>query len=307
MSFTKLAYCVKFEGKYVMYHAGEIECFDAGHVTCFVVVFILVFVVPFGMWRYMKYLRKKPIERHYWEVLAPLLLNYRDDVWFQSVINIFRRGVLICLPLVPITDLGGRAALISFAMGLLLATHCYLMPYKFTVINQQLRDSALGDLSKLPSTLQRLSLAGNQIHQLTTLDVASLPRDLKILFVRNNQLTELDLLRLPRGLEYLGVDGNNLTELDVTKLPPTLITLMAGHNKLSAIDLTKLPRNLDTLSLTNNNLLRVDLSQLPPVMWYIGLSRNHLDDSHFETLPSDRMQIQVHGKGNQKNARSMWV
>ena len=175
------------------------------------------------------------------------------------------------------------------------------------LINQQLRDSAIGDLSKLPSTLQRLSLAGNQIHQLTTLDVASLPRDLKILFVRNNQLTELDLLRLPRRLEYLGVEGNNLTELDVTKLPPTLITLMAGHNKLSAIDLTKLPPRLDTLSLTNNNLQNVDLSQLPPVMWYVGLSRNYLDDSHFETLPSDRAEIQLRGKGNQRRLGSVEI
>ena len=118
-----------------MYHAGEIECFDAGHIVCFCVVGILVFVVPYAMLRYMKYLRKKPVERHYWEILAPLLLNYRDECWFQSVINIFRRGILICLPLVPITDLGGRAALISFSMGLLLSTHCYLMPYKFTVNN----------------------------------------------------------------------------------------------------------------------------------------------------------------------------
>ena len=163
--------------------------------------------------------------------------------------------------------------------------------------SQQLTDSAIGDLSKLPSTLKTLVLSRNK---LTKLDVASLPGDLKELIVSQNQLTELDLLKLPRHLKCLNVFENKLTQLDVTKLPVTLTTLNAEDNNLSVMDLTRLPPTMHTLSLMSNNLREVDLSHLPPTMEVVSLAGNYLDDSHFETLPSDRRSVQLFGKGDQK-------
>ena len=161
----------------------------------------------------------------------------------------------------------------------------------------QLTDSAIGDLSKLPSTLKTLVLSRNK---LTKLDVASLPRGLKELIVSENQLTELDVLKLPRQLECLTVFGNKLTELDVIKLPPTLTTLNANYNHLSMMDFTRLPPNMRTMSVESNNLREVDLSHLSPEMEIVNLVGNYLDDAHFKTLPSDRRSIQIFGRGNQK-------
>ena len=125
--------------------------------------------------------------------------------------------------------------------------------------NQQLTDRAIGDLSKLPSTLKGLTLFGNN---LSTFNVAALPPGLK----------ELDLSR------------NRLIHLDLTRLPTSLANLNLKDNRLTFVDLTKLPRNLKTLWLSGNELVSVDLSQVPRCMNIIELSMNYLDDHHFSTM-----------------------
>lgn len=148
--------------------------------------------------------------------------------------------------------------------------------WKINLFGEKMTDSAIGELSSLPSTLLVLDLSWNQ---LTTLDVSILPRGLKHLYLQQNELVNLDLTRLPPELENLEVMGN----------------------KLSIANLTNLPRGLKWLYCSHNELKAAELKSLPPTLRFINLEMNHLHDTHFETLPIERRgSVQVCGQGNQK-------
>ena len=138
----------------------------------------------------------------------------------------------------------------------------------------QLTD-AIGDLSKLPSTLKTLILV-------------------------HCGLTSFNVAALPRGLEQLELSHNELTELDFTKLPPALTALMVWDNRLSSADLTKLPDNLKTVALNDNLLSSVNLNALPPNLTTILLHGNFLRDADFGTIPDDGRDTQVTGRGDQR-------
>eukprot|EP01083_Nonionella_stella_P181333 649234_1 len=135
-SFIKLSLCFRFgiNGTWHMWYAGNTECFDGGHVICMMISFFLIFCVPLLMLRVMVKVRREDRENHH-KILSALTLTYRDQVWYYSAFNIFRRAILICLPLIPTNDLSIRAAFITFTVGLLLAVHCYLMPFKWSANN----------------------------------------------------------------------------------------------------------------------------------------------------------------------------
>ena len=144
-----------------------------------------------------------------------------------------------------------------------------------SVHNQQLTDCAIGDLSKLPSTL-------------------------KTLYFGRNNLTKLDVTALPRGMERLLLFWNRLTTFDLTKLPPALVLLNVGHNKLRSVNLDKLPQRLQVLWLDYNDLTTVNLSAVPLRMKYIVLNGNHLNDTDFNTILEDNRVTEVIGRGYQR-------
>ena len=134
--------------------------------------------------------------------------------------------------------------------------------------NQQLTNSAIGDLSKLPSTLRSLHLD------------------------RNN-LTKFDVTPLPSGLISLYLSNNKLTDLDLTKLPRELTQLWLLNNKLSSLDFSKLPRKLRDLSLSQNELTKVDLSKAPRSLVSVYLRMNYLVPDNFRTFPFDGRDTRV--------------
>lgn len=144
-----------------------------------------------------------------------------------------------------------------------------------SLVDQQLDDSDIGDLSKLPTTLTRLTLT-------------------------NNQFTKFNVNALPPGLEVLDLDHNLLANLDLTVLPPSLLTVMLNYNQLSTADFGHLPPRLETICITNNELNYMDLREMPPSLRYCDFSMNLLEDKHFNTLPMDGRRTVVVGKGNQK-------
>ena len=103
---------------------------------------------------------------------------------------------------------------------------------------QQLTDSAIGDLSKLPSTLKRLNLNGNK---LTALDLSALPRGLQNLYLGNNKLTELNFAKLPRGMTTLSLSDNELVTVDLSKVPSSMTTIFLVRNYLNDNDFSTIP------------------------------------------------------------------
>ena len=165
------------------------------------------------------------------------------------------------------------------------------------LFNHQLTNSAIGDLSKLPSTLRVLYLVGNNF---TTLNVAALPRGLRILYLVRNQLSDLSLTKLPPSLTGLFLNQNKLSSVHLAELPQTLVDLWLSHNSLSAVDLSALPPNLKYISLEFCDLTEVDLSKLPPGIQNIRLGMNYLDKASFSTFPNDGRQTEVQGEGLQR-------
>ena len=141
--------------------------------------------------------------------------------------------------------------------------------------DQQFTDSAIGDLSKLPSTL-------------------------KTLYLGRNNLTKLTVVALPRGLERLHLGWNQMTHLDLTKLPKELIYLFLRKNKLSSVVLSGLPQRLATLNLVNNELVSANLSALPPSLRVIALNENYLNDADFDSIPLDGRETEVLGRVSQR-------
>ena len=104
--------------------------------------------------------------------------------------------------------------------------------------NQRMTDSAIGDLSKLPSTLKRLNLNGNK---LTALDLSALPRGLQNLYLGNNKLTELNFAKLPRGMTTLSLSDNDLSTVDLSKVPSSMTTIFLVRNYLNDKDFSTIP------------------------------------------------------------------
>ena len=163
--------------------------------------------------------------------------------------------------------------------------------------NQKLTNSAIGDLSKLPSTLRILVLTGSN---LTTLNVAALPRGLRVLSLAHNRLSDLDMTKLPPALTSLLLNDNKLSSLDLTELPSTLRDLWLGQNALTTVGLNALPQSLRFISLEWNLLTEVDLTVVPRGVMNINLGMNHLEDAHFSTIPRDGRDTLVYGHGYQR-------
>jgi Leucine-rich repeat (LRR) protein len=90
----------------------------------------------------------------------------------------------------------------------------------------------LTEISRLPDTVQRLLLSGNDISVLPT----KLPRDLKLLDLSNNGI-ETFPVNLPTDLLDLDLSENRLTHIPAEHLPPRLESLELSHNP----DLRALP------------------------------------------------------------------
>ena len=116
---------------------------------------------------------------------------------------------------------------------------------------QQLRDSNIGDLSYLPSSLLDLSLHHNI---LTRLDTRSLPRNLRGLGLRDNQLQiqHFDISALPQGLKYLNIMGNPISFFRFDELPRSLESLELPSIDWNKVNITALPRNLFDLAVPLN-------------------------------------------------------
>ena len=104
--------------------------------------------------------------------------------------------------------------------------------------NQRLTNAALGDLSKLPSTLKHLNLIYNE---LTRFDIASLPTGLEQLLLQFNRLIELDLAKLPRQLIFLWLNYNQLISANLSALPHTLQLIDLSRNYLNDSQFGHLP------------------------------------------------------------------
>ena len=64
-----------------------------------------------------------------------LILTYRESIWAYSPFDLFRRGILVITPLIPIWELQTRSLLIVCICGILIMIHCTLMPYRWRVNN----------------------------------------------------------------------------------------------------------------------------------------------------------------------------
>ena len=174
---------------------------------------------------------------------------------------------------------------------------------EINLCDHQLTDSAIGDLSKLPSTLKELNLWGNN---LTTLDVAALPRGLEVLYLSDNQLIDLDFTKLPTALLSLSVSGNALSAVNLTQLPRHLENLWLQHNGLEYVDLSALTPSLKFIALELNHLTSVDLSQVPAGMDFIHLGMNYLEERHLNSIPNDSRETMVTGHRYQR-PREFWL
>ena len=68
-------------------------------------------------------------------MFAGSVLGYNDKCWYYNSFDLFRRGLLVTLPLINILDTSLRASLILFTSIILVIIHCTLMPYRWRVNN----------------------------------------------------------------------------------------------------------------------------------------------------------------------------
>ena len=106
--------------------------------------------------------------------------------------------------------------------------------------------SPIGELGKLPATLQRLYA---EDCGLTALPQLAHTR-LKELYVQNNRLREIP--ELPPTIEELYVDGNELKRLPMLKDKINLREVYASNNKIEEIP--EFPPQMEEILLTNNRI-----------------------------------------------------
>ena len=103
---------------------------------------------------------------------------------------------------------------------------------EINLMSNQMRDCAIGDISKLPSTLKRVVLMDNK---LTKLSLAVLPRGLEYVNLRDNELIKIEVdSRLSLGITktlHIELDGNHLRPADFDKLSQCRNTRIYGRSK----------------------------------------------------------------------------
>ena len=107
--------------------------YDAGHYISATFAAIAV-LLPFGLYLLKKrYKKNKPDV--YEQMFAGSVLGYNDKCWYYNSFDLFRRGLLVTLPLINILDISLRASLILFTGIILVIIHCTLMPYRWRINN----------------------------------------------------------------------------------------------------------------------------------------------------------------------------
>ena len=214
------------------------------------------------------------------QIIGIVALRNLLDVFLETTeSHKFRVYIIECIQSYALVEVDpkqwGRDPIEADRDGNIIGIHLY---------NQRLTNSAIGDLSKLPSTLKMLFLVGNS---LTELNVAALPRGLEILYLVRNELTELSFTKLPPSLISLFLNGNKLSSVNLSELPLTLRDLWLSSNGLTAVDLSALPPSLRSIGLESNHLVTLNLNKAPRSVAFIFLEGNHLNDSVFNGTPED--------------------
>eukprot|EP01083_Nonionella_stella_P154766 499123_1 len=135
-AFIKLSICYPFGDRWYMWYAGDNECTISNGplIFCNIMMLTLIIIIPLFIFRVMKWYKDNNVAA-YTQIFAPLILPYSSRCSYYTPFNVFRRAVLIVLPSVPVPELAVRATLSTFAMGSIIAIHCYLMPFKWTINN----------------------------------------------------------------------------------------------------------------------------------------------------------------------------
>eukprot|EP01083_Nonionella_stella_P167178 561167_1 len=134
-AFTRLFICYPMhDGVWYMWYAGGIQCYDAGHIIAAIIAFVLIILplISLGWLRYYKF-NKPDI---YETLCAGIILEYNEQCWYYSSFDLFRRGLLIAVPLFAfVKELSFRTYLIAMECVVILIIHCVLTPYRWRINN----------------------------------------------------------------------------------------------------------------------------------------------------------------------------
>eukprot|EP01084_Bolivina_argentea_P211116 359167_1 len=133
-TFLRLSVCAEYDGELFMWYAGQVECYDSGHIFCWIILCFLIFIFPLILYliQYYYYNTNRDL---FEKIFTSSTLSYREGCWWYSSIDIFRRGILVSIPLIPTIPLTGRAVLIMLFTGLLILIHGAIMPYRWRINN----------------------------------------------------------------------------------------------------------------------------------------------------------------------------
>eukprot|EP01084_Bolivina_argentea_P121867 215983_1 len=104
------------------------SCFDAGQVVAAVFLFFFIIILPFIIYRIQLKYKYNDSER-FEKLFAAPILSYRQPCFYYHVIDLFRRAAIVVI------SVSRYSSWMIAALGILLAIHCALMPYRRRVNN----------------------------------------------------------------------------------------------------------------------------------------------------------------------------
>eukprot|EP01084_Bolivina_argentea_P064658 117898_1 len=135
-SMTRLAACSQLQdGNYYMWYAGSVQCYDFGHILANILT-VCGLLLPIGLYGVQRYYKYNQWET-YEQLFAATILEYNEHSWYYSAFDLFRRGLLVIVPVISIhkEDVSFRTYMISIKCVILLIIHCMIMPYRWSINN----------------------------------------------------------------------------------------------------------------------------------------------------------------------------
>eukprot|EP01084_Bolivina_argentea_P064147 117027_1 len=150
--------CVSFGDGMYQWYAGTEECWTFDEIIGIIMAIFLIFILPFLSFKYQRYVKYNKPDR-FEKLFAGTVLLYREKCWWWSSFDLFRRGILVLLPMIPTYNVSARSVYIPVVISILLAVHCIESPYQWrannyleTVVLLLLCTASVMNIPKVPTT-----------------------------------------------------------------------------------------------------------------------------------------------------------